>query len=96
VAIKKRLSRLDEARNSGLDEDELQENVWRIEEVWLLWRWGGFWMEDEEGSRRKVMKERLVVTIALALVHFESVSARATTPEPEYAAVNIFYLIFYI
>lgn len=27
VAIKKRLSKLDEARNSGLDEDELQENV---------------------------------------------------------------------
>jgi hypothetical protein len=46
VANKKRLSKLDEARNSGLDEDELQENVGRVEEVWVLWRWGGFWTDE--------------------------------------------------
>ena len=31
-----------------------------------------FGMEYEEGSRKKAMKERLVVAIVLALVHFES------------------------
>jgi len=53
-----------------------------------------FGMEYEEGSRKKAMKERLVVAIVLALVHFESLLSRAITPEC--AAVNIFYLIFYI
>lgn len=48
------------------------------------------WM-TRKGRRKKAMKERLVVVIALALVHFESLSSRATTPE--HAAVNTFYVL---
>jgi hypothetical protein len=58
VAIKKRLSKLDEARNSDLDEGELQEMYEESKRFGCCGDGVAFGWRTRKGRRRKAMKER--------------------------------------